>query len=81
MKNNSHGCMYITQYCTSLHYSNMQILGTITYKLKARDITSKRQFHPQLRGCVNIERLLKADPLQLLGEENLYCSQSCLLRN
>lgn len=30
----------LTNTCTSLHYSDMQILRTITHKLKARDITS-----------------------------------------
>lgn len=62
--------------CTSLHYSNMQILRTITHKLKARDITSNWQFHPQLRTYLNLGQKLKADPLQLLGKEHLYCSQS-----
>lgn len=66
----------LTNTCTSLHYSDMQILRTITHKLKARDITSNWQFYPQLRRYLNWGQELKADPLQLLGEENLYCSHS-----
>lgn len=66
----------LTNTCTSLHYSNMQILRTITHKLKARDITSNWQFQSQLRRYLNTGQELKADPLQLLGEENLYCSPS-----
>lgn len=56
----------------------MQTLGTIMYKLKARDIRVKRQLHPSLNSG-NVWLLgsyLKADPLQLLAEERLFCSHS-----
>lgn len=66
----------LTNSCTSQHYSNMQILRTTTHILKARDITSHWQFRPQLRRYWNTGQKFKVDPLQLLGEENLYCSRS-----
>lgn len=66
----------LTNTCPSLHYSNMQNLRTITHELKARDITSNWQFHSQLQRYLNTGQKLKADALQLLGEENLYCSYS-----
>jgi len=57
----------------------MQMLGTITYKLKARDTGVKRQLHPSLNSeYVTTRQLFKAELLQLLRRKALNCSSLIL---